>query len=50
HFELTALGVNKRQHEDFDLMQANEIFSTIIEKVAAQQIPDTVKVNYKEGI
>ena len=34
HFELTALGVNKKQHEDFDLMQANEIFSKIIEKVS----------------
>ena len=33
HFELTAMGVKKKDHEDFDLMQANRIFKNIQQKV-----------------
>ena len=33
HFELTALGVKKRDHEDFDLEQARDILRGIQKKV-----------------
>lgn len=33
HFELTALGVKKRDHEDFDLGEANRILIKVREKV-----------------
>lgn len=33
HFELTALGVKKKDHEDFDLTQANKILKSIQRKV-----------------
>jgi len=33
HFDLTALGVKKREHEDFDLVQAHNIFKKIQQKV-----------------
>lgn len=33
HFELTALGVKKRDHEDFDISEANKILKKIQEKV-----------------
>ena len=29
HFELTSLGVSKKQHEDYDPVQAQEIYSKI---------------------
>ena len=33
HVELTALGVSKKQHEDFDPLQAKEIFHLISERL-----------------
>ncbi len=36
HIELTALGVRKRQHEDFDPIQADEIFHLIREQLEKQ--------------
>lgn len=33
HFELTALGVKKRDHEDFDMVQANKVLKTVRDKV-----------------
>lgn len=36
HFELTAFGVNKKQHEDFDITEAKEILALIIEKIGLQ--------------
>ena len=33
HFDLTAMGVKKRMHEDFDLTYANSIFKKITEQV-----------------
>lgn len=33
HFELTAMGVKKRDHEDFDLAEANKILNRVHEKV-----------------
>ena len=36
HFELTAMGVKKRDHGDFDLGEANKILKRIREKVTAQ--------------
>ncbi len=32
--ELTALGVSKKQHEDFNKIQANEIYETIKESIS----------------
>jgi len=34
HFELTALGVKKKDHEDFDLAEANKLLKSIQQKVA----------------
>ncbi len=31
--ELTALGVSKKQHEDFNKIQANEIYETLKESI-----------------
>lgn len=36
HFELTALGVKKRDHEDFDLGEANKILKGIQEKITVE--------------
>ncbi|MBS1666347.1 MAG: putative zinc-binding protein [Bacteroidetes bacterium] len=36
HFDLTKLGVEKRQHEDFSPLQAKEIFNHIKENIARQ--------------
>ncbi len=33
HFELTALGVKKRDHEDFDMDEANKILRKVREKI-----------------
>lgn len=33
HFELTGLGVKKKEHEDFDLAQANHILRIIRKKI-----------------
>jgi len=33
HIELTSLGVPKKQHEDFDKKQANEILEMLQETV-----------------
>lgn len=33
HFELTALGVKKREHVEFDLKQANDILKRISKKI-----------------
>lgn len=33
HFELTALGVNKKQHEDFNHQQAEEVLQFITKKI-----------------
>ena len=35
HFDLTAMGVKKREHEDFDLIQANNI-SKKIQKIIVE--------------
>lgn len=34
HVELTKLGVPKRQHEDYDLDQANEILRSLWQKIS----------------
>ncbi len=36
HIELTSMGVTKKQHEDFDLAQANEILNTLPERIHQQ--------------
>lgn len=33
HFELTRYGVSKKQHEDFDIDQANKIYKIVKEKM-----------------
>lgn len=33
HFELSLLGVNKKQHEDFDISEANKILENLIVKI-----------------
>lgn len=33
HFELTAMGVKKKDHEDFDIRQANRVLKNIQQKV-----------------
>ncbi len=35
HFELTAMGVKKRDHEDFEISQANALLTKIEKKVLA---------------
>ncbi|MBI2729549.1 MAG: putative zinc-binding protein [Sphingobacteriales bacterium] len=37
HFELAGLGVSKRNHEDFDIKQADEIFGMIRYKILKQE-------------
>ena len=37
HFQLTDLGVNKKQHEDFDRQQADEIVLWITEEMLKKQ-------------
>lgn len=36
HFELTAFGVNKKQHEDFDMIVADKVLSEIVSIVNGQ--------------
>lgn len=38
HFELTGMGVSKKQHEDFDMQQANEISKLIRGKIALKEL------------
>lgn len=38
HFELTALGVKKREHVDFDQKQANDILKRISKKIREPEI------------
>ncbi len=40
HIELTGLGVTKKQHEDFDKVQANEILEKL-PKIIQRQMKDT---------
>jgi uncharacterized metal-binding protein len=43
HIELSALGVSKRQHEDFDPIQAKEIFHSITEQLQEHSVPETME-------
>jgi len=43
HFELTGMGVSKRQHEDFDMQQAKEISEIIREKIMMQKDSSIVR-------
>lgn len=43
HIELTAFGVSKRQHEDFDPAQAEEIFHLIAERLQKQSVNKTIE-------
>ncbi len=36
HIELTSLGVAKKQHEDFDPVQAEEVLEIVREKIATE--------------
>lgn len=47
HFELTAFGVNKKQHEDFNRMQAKDIFNLITERLSVQPVTDSVETTEK---
>lgn len=38
YFELTSMGVKKANHEDFDLVQANEILKIIQKKVRGLEL------------
>lgn len=42
HFDLTTLGVSKKQHEDFNMMQAKDIFNLITEKLSVQSVTDSI--------
>ncbi len=43
HLELTAMGVSKRQHEDFDLIQADKILTLIMDKLPEHSIAGVLK-------
>jgi len=38
HFELTRLGVSKKQHEDFDMDQAGSVLVEIVAQIKANHI------------
>lgn len=42
HIELTSLGVSKKQHEDFDKKQADEIMEKLQETIQ-QQVEDWMR-------
>lgn len=41
HIDLAAFDVRKKQHEDFSLVEAKEIFDLIKEKLTVLSVPDS---------